>query len=636
MKISVIILAVLALLPICNLQGQQIWHTYVPTWSNPTENLHGKVNVNPAEHSVAGYIFVEEANGWWTKPTFLNPTVPVLPDSTFVLNFTTGGLDRYCTRIITFLIPTDYSPPKAAGMPELPDSLFLFPYYISVRPHGDRIIEWSGLDWIVKRSVNNDSIGPGPNIFSSEETHVFVDENDNLHLSIKPDNINQWVCSEVIADTVYGYGIYTFDVQSRVDNLELYSVLGLFTWDDIAPFSQTKPEQYFREIDIEFSYWDDPDNDVGQYVIQPHDNPGNLYKYPMPPLENTIHQFEWRIDTVIFRSLTADSTLIADWIYIGTDVPVPEFENARINLWLYKGTPLQQEVEVIVSGFTYQNLLEAPVNLVASDDQPIQINLSWNSIPGLYYGIYRGLTDNPLKATLLTQQWISGNYYNDQDVEPEVNYYYWVRASDNITGSNSTGYSSGFSEYDIGIAIPDTQPPTNRQVEHLIIANEEQVCFDAIQTITVADFVIHSGGSATFIAGNQISFLEGTTVMEGGHLHAYITVDNIFCTQPTGMPVAKEADEMFEDQITEQVEKEHLFTLYPNPTTGILTLEITNQDHLQKPVVHVFSIFGENILQQIFTGGHTHELNLSEQPPGLYFVRVIIGEKTEVFKIIKK
>lgn len=319
MKAYVKYIALLTILLTNNFYGQQIWHPYVPAWGHPTENLLGKVNVNPAQHRIASYIFAEEADGWWTKPTFANPTVPILSDSTFVLNFTTGGIDNYCTRIITFLIPIDYSPPQAAGMPELPQSLFPFPYYISVRPHGDRVIEWSGLEWIVNRSVNGAPVGPDPNIFSSEETHVFIDENDNLHLSLKSNKSNQWLCSEVIADN---------------------------------------------------------------------------------------------------------------------------------------------------------------------------------------------------------------------------------------------------------------------------------------------------------------------------HLHAYKTDDNSYYMQPTGMLVAKEAFEMFEDQIEEQAGKENFFTIYPNPTTGILTLEITNQDLLQKPIVHVFSIFGENILQQIFTGRRTHELNLSEQPPGLYFVRVIIGEKTQVFKII--
>lgn len=454
MKTLLFSLILSLIIGIFHVNGQQIWHTHVPEWAGNQQVLHGQVDVNPQNHRVASYIFVEEAGGWWTKPTLNYPTIVINSDSSFVLNFNTGGIDYACTRLITFLVPVGYNPPLAHPLAELPASLFNFPYAISARPHGSRTIHWNSTDWLVKRSVNDLAIGPGPNVFTSDPQLVFVDDDGRLHLSITHQN-GKWLCTEVIADTTFGYGLYTFQVLSQVDDLDVVNVLGLFTWDDIAKYSLSAPTQYFRELDIEFSYWGNQNNDVGQYVVQPWYNPQNIYRFSMDSATNTIHQIDWRKDTVIFCSLKSDSTMIENWIFTGEDVPQPEFENVRINFWINNNAP-QQNQELIVSGFNYQNPISAPISLAATDNDTLKISLSWEGAPGYYYGIYRGLFDNPLKAQLLTETWLDSNFFIDFEVEPETYYYYWVRSADNINGSNATGYASGFSEPAIGMAVDNT------------------------------------------------------------------------------------------------------------------------------------------------------------------------------------
>jgi len=444
------------------LSGQEIWFTTIPEWGNQGMNLTGKVNADPQNHRVAGYIWVEEAGGWWTKPSFANPTVAIGPDSAFILDFTTGGLDAYCTRLITFLVPIGYSPPQASGAPELSAVLLEnYPYAVTARPHGDRILEWSGFDWIAKRSVNNSSVGPGPNLFSSAEDQVFVDTEGCLHLLVKNNGNGQWLCSEMISDTSLGYGTYKFKIKSRVDNCDLNTVQGNFTWDEIANYSVANPDDFYREYDIEFSRWNVPGNDVGQYVVQPWYNPSNIFRFAMGAQTNTIHLFEWSADTIIFKSFTEDSSLIAEFSYTGSDLHHPGQENVRINLWQFAGTEPLTEQEMVLTSFEFENLIPSPENLIASDGDTLIIHLSWDSVPGLYYGIYRSTGDDPLTATLLTPQWIQGNTYEDIAADAGIVYYYWVRASNTINGSNTSGYSSGFSDYDTGIAIN-----TNTSLNH--------------------------------------------------------------------------------------------------------------------------------------------------------------------------
>jgi len=133
-----------------------------------------------------------------------------------------------------------------------------------------RSIQFSGRSWTVKASGS--PVGPGPNYFSDTIADVRVDGSGYLHLRIAFSNGN-WHSSEVITDDVLGHGTYTFTLGSRVDLLDRNIVVGLFTWDTSAP------QFNYREIDIEFARWGNPLTDNSQYVVQPWDNPGNIFRW---------------------------------------------------------------------------------------------------------------------------------------------------------------------------------------------------------------------------------------------------------------------------------------------------------------------------------------------------------------------
>ena len=72
-------------------------------------------------YQVAVYIYVD---GWWTKPTFVNPLTPVAGDGRWTTDITTGGADHTATKIAAFLLPAGVDPPLMSGGAPLPDSLF--------------------------------------------------------------------------------------------------------------------------------------------------------------------------------------------------------------------------------------------------------------------------------------------------------------------------------------------------------------------------------------------------------------------------------------------------------------------------------------------------------------------------------
>lgn len=331
-------------------QPDSVVFTQVPRWGL-SDSLKGRVQyVNPTSCKIAVFIFVEEAGGWYTKPTRRDSLTPIDPATgTWKTSITTGGIDQYATRIIAFLVPNGSAVQVCEPCGTLPADLFRNAYAITCRPHGSRRISFSGFNWVVKRTVT-DSIGPGPNFFSDDSADVWTDS-EGLHLSIVQRD-SRWYCSEVIADSTLGYGLYAFRVRTKVDTLDPNTVLGLFTWDDCAPFVRTNASSTFRELDIEFSKWGIAASDTNaQFVMQPVIDT-NRHRFVFHPSDTSFSTFVWDSTRVAFESRAGNTSHA--WTYNGNFVPKKGNENARINLWLFNSQPPLNgsRTEVIIQSFT--------------------------------------------------------------------------------------------------------------------------------------------------------------------------------------------------------------------------------------------------------------------------------------------
>jgi hypothetical protein len=210
---------------------------------------------------------------------------------------------------------------------------------------GPKILRFDGYDWLVKSSSRK--IGPGPNLF--DPNGAFLDAAGNLHLRIARVN-GKWQASEVINQASLGRGTYSWTIGGDLAALDRNAVLGLFTWNDDPAFNH-------RELDVEFSRWGntaDPTN--GQFVVQPYDTAGNLLRITQPAgVTSSTHAFTWGTSSVSFSSSSAAP---GSWTYAGPDVPQPGGENARINLWLFRGQPPSNgaPIEIVVTDFTFTPL----------------------------------------------------------------------------------------------------------------------------------------------------------------------------------------------------------------------------------------------------------------------------------------
>jgi hypothetical protein len=218
-------------------------------------------------------------------------------------------------------------------------------------------IVFSGYTWEVKNSGSH-KWGPGPNLWSNSNENVWVDRDGKLHLKITNQN-GVWHSAEVVNTQTLGYGTYRFYVQGRPDQMDPYVVLGLFTYDGQ---SEDAAANHYREIDIEFIKWGDPEATNLSYTVQPYTKKQNMaVKNAKLDGPYSTHSFNWTPRRVDFLSLHGHRDapgkwfIINEWSYQGNDIPDSKNEKVDINLWLYQGKPPlnKKEVEIVISKFEF-------------------------------------------------------------------------------------------------------------------------------------------------------------------------------------------------------------------------------------------------------------------------------------------
>ncbi len=173
----------------------------------------------------------------------------------------------------------------------------------------------------------------------------------------------------------------------------------------------------------------------------------------------------------------------------------------------------------------------------------------------------------------------------------------------------------------------------NLNLQNITIPTGQSYCFEATQTITLAGegntFIVENNAFADFVAGQNILMKEGTHFKNGSTVHAWIDITGQFCPAP----VTKATPETDNEVVIP--EKDGFFRIYPNPTPGRFTLEMTETDSGGSIRVEIFSLMGERILQSELPLMKQYQLDLSNRQPGLYLIKVMKGNEVGYFKLIR-
>lgn len=155
-------------------------------------------------------------------------------------------------------------------------------------------------------------------------------------------------------------------------------------------------------------------------------------------------------------------------------------------------------------------------------------------------------------------------------------------------------------------------------------------CYNAIMTLTVSGLTVTApDGHVELISGQNILIMPGTVVESGAYLWGHISTT--YCTQPLA-PMVSTGNGSDEQTLSLSNPR---FTLYPNPTSGNITLVQKSDREYSDVTVEIFNISGGKILTGQMIGEKRHEFSTSELPTGIYFVKIVADDYVETIKLIK-
>lgn len=216
----------------------------------------------------------------------------------------------------------------------------------------EKNIFFSGSKWELRNT--NSTQGPGPNYFS--ERSAWVDEKGSLHLYLHKDSATgHWLCPEITSEKKFGYGVYTFTLESEVDKFDKNIVLGLFNYSG---------NDGYDEIDIEFGRWGNAKYPNLNYTVWPAQKGFTNNAYTKEYLQKnnySIQQFTWRKDSVSFSTFDGNNTdstnRSASYTCTQPPASISSLEMpVHINLWLFDGNPPEDNkpVEIVIRSFSFK------------------------------------------------------------------------------------------------------------------------------------------------------------------------------------------------------------------------------------------------------------------------------------------
>ena len=90
-----------------------------------------------------------------------------------------------------------------------------------------------------------------------------------------------------------------------------------------------------------------------------------------------------------------------------------------------------------------------------------------------------------------------------------------------------------------------------------------------------------------------------------------------------------------EPSVYEEELSETKVTIYPNPTRGMLKVDISGVEKFENARISLYDLTGK-LLQQWAGISQSNEIDLSERTPGMYIMQVAYKGKISSWKIIKE
>ncbi len=208
-------------------------------------------------------------------------------------------------------------------------------------------------------------------------------------------------------------------------------------------------------------------------------------------------------------------------------------------------------------------------------------------------------------------------------------------SSDGIWGATNTANpASGTTPLVIDLTEQGIQPFL--ALNDITITPLTDTCFAAYDTIQTTDFVVQSGGAVQLVSSGVVRMLQGTVVMEGGYLRAWIDPDSIYCSMAATMLADTDSFTETETVLPIPETSSAFFSVYPNPGNGNFTLRINSAAVQENISLEIFNLIGERLIYRELSETNLYQLDMTSMQSGMYLVRIIHGNQSEVQRIIKQ
>ena len=104
---------------------------------------------------------------------------------------------------------------------------------------------------------------------------------------------------------------------------------------------------------------------------------------------------------------------------------------------------------------------------------------------------------------------------------------------------------------------------------------------------------------------------------------------------PVPKAMAKQQTFAADGQAFTDMLRDHTVKIYPNPTEGALQVSISGLTGTDKCSLGVYTSQGAQVLTENVKSDHV-DINISNQPAGVYLLRITIKNHSTTWKIIKK
>lgn len=106
---------------------------------------------------------------------------------------------------------------------------------------------------------------------------------------------------------------------------------------------------------------------------------------------------------------------------------------------------------------------------------------------------------------------------------------------------------------------------------------------------------------------------------------------------PSGGPSGKRNPDAINNQLEQEQDLNGVFSLFPNPTSSTVSIEIAEDQQEKDSRILVFSSVGETIFEKDVTAGTNRvDFDLSQFPSGIYFIQLSNGDFNYKKSVVKK